>query len=762
MSLLAPLFLLGLLAALIPVAIHLIRKDNPPQVVFSTLRFFEQTTRKQFLFQQFQQWLLLLLRALVVCLLAFAFARPFFGQSISSLADIAPKSVVIAFDVSMSMGYEDYFEETKSKATSIVNELNPGDEATLILFADDVKSVFGPTTDLGSVNNSVQGVEFPTYHSTRFLPALKLANDLLKEGRFNEKSIFLLSDFQSAGMENFDFSFKLDPGIELFTEVAPYLSDSVKKNETKNLTISGIRAPSFVRAVLEDDVKTETKKPSGKQDTSKQETSKQQTEPQDIFVSVRSVGNVKINQSSLTVTVDEEEVATVPVDLSNKSEQIVTVPITFSSLGSHFGTVMLDKDQADDDNFDNDNSVFFTVDVLPQLNVLVLNGEASKNWYDDESHWFTLALESNELSGEGDTNKQSSPFAVTVVDTKEIHSDQSVEKTLIERQLLTADVVVLLNTSDLPLAVSNALNEYVTDGGSLLFALGDRVRAGEFNNQLATFSPATLINRHLFSDNDYLLIADVKNRHPIIQPIDIDWTVRFDGYWSMKPADKAEVLMSFDNGSPALIEKQIGKGRAIIFASSLDVEWNNLPLQSVYLPFVHETLKYLARRANKKSFYSVGERIPLIEFGNKKAGSFLFDVSSESTFNLIDPSGNKIRIDSQEKTDGNENTLPSFVPDVPGIYTQYVVGAQMENENFSAIYYAVNNPVEESNLQTIPPGDMLDSILNPETTPTQSAAVRSQRLKAELEKPQRLWWWILLAVFLLLITESIVANRAHR
>ena len=46
MVFLTPLFLLGLLAALIPVAIHLIRKEKPPKVMFSTIRFLKKTSKK--------------------------------------------------------------------------------------------------------------------------------------------------------------------------------------------------------------------------------------------------------------------------------------------------------------------------------------------------------------------------------------------------------------------------------------------------------------------------------------------------------------------------------------------------------------------------------------------------------------------------------------------------------------------------------------------------------------------------------------------
>ena len=87
MTFLTPLFLFGLLAAAIPIAIHLIRKEKPPKLVFSTLRFLKNTTKKLVLFQKIQQWLLLLLRAALVALLVFAFARPLFDSNIASLVD---------------------------------------------------------------------------------------------------------------------------------------------------------------------------------------------------------------------------------------------------------------------------------------------------------------------------------------------------------------------------------------------------------------------------------------------------------------------------------------------------------------------------------------------------------------------------------------------------------------------------------------------------------------------------------------------------
>jgi len=201
MAFLAPLFLLGLLAAAIPIAIHLIRKEKPPKVQFSTLRFFKTTSRKQFLFQRLQQLLLMLLRAAALGLLAFAFARPFINQTLSGWADIAPRSVMVLVDTSMSMAYGDYLNNAKQKARAALTDLRPGDEAGLILFSDTTNTVHGLTSDFDSLRAVIDGIDADNYSANRYFPALRMADEILAEAKFDDKSIVMVSDFYANGVQ---------------------------------------------------------------------------------------------------------------------------------------------------------------------------------------------------------------------------------------------------------------------------------------------------------------------------------------------------------------------------------------------------------------------------------------------------------------------------------------------------------------------------------------------------------------------------------
>ena len=87
--------------------------------MFSTIRFLKKTSKKLVLFQHLQQILLLLLRSAVIALLVMAFARPLINQSVARLLDADPQSAVILLDLSMSMQYEEAFDQAKQGALDL-------------------------------------------------------------------------------------------------------------------------------------------------------------------------------------------------------------------------------------------------------------------------------------------------------------------------------------------------------------------------------------------------------------------------------------------------------------------------------------------------------------------------------------------------------------------------------------------------------------------------------------------------------------------
>ncbi|HLT64055.1 MAG TPA: BatA domain-containing protein [Pseudohongiella sp.] len=680
MGFLTPLFLLGLLAAAIPVAIHLIRRENPPKVMFGTLRFMKQTTKKLILFQQIQQWLLLLLRAALICLLVLAFARPLFYQgSMARLIDAEPKAVAILLDTSLSMRAGERFERAKEEALDILGGMNPGDEAAVLTFADGTLSVRELTTDIDSLRSFVNGLEEPGYDRVRFYPALQLANDMLSRSRHSVRRVVMISDFKASGTND------MEPGWMLAAGTA-FQGIDVGEQRVRNLSLTDVRSPAQLLESRTD---------------------------YNVLARVRSTGTVLLDRGSIRMSLNPVASATTPVVtpeqavvLADRSERVMDLPVSIENTGLYTGELELSGD-----DFDLDNRWYFTLSVLPRMRVLVVNGSPSSDWYDDEAHWFVLALRGME----------NSPFEVTVTTPADLNP----------AMLRDQDAVVLLNTPSLPAAVQTALERYVSEeGGALWLAPGDRVSADGFNREFAALSPALLQSQQVLASNDYQLIADIDRRHPALRALTVDFGARFQGFWTTEPQPDAVVLMRFDSGLPMLIERAVGEGRTMLLSSTLDLGWSNFPLQGLYLPFVHEVLTYLIQPPAWERSYLVGQMVdltPLLQEGNDLV--------------LTEPDGSQVRISASS---------PFYRARMPGLVQA------------GDTVIAVNIAPEASVLARVDVANLTDRILNPETTPVVSERIRAAQLIAEIEQPQRLWWWIVLVVMLLLLVEMWIANRTYR
>ena len=682
MSFISPWFLFGLLGIGIPLLIHLIRREKAAKLAFSTIRFLKKVPKKMTLFQEFQQWLLLLVRIAIIALLAIAFARPFLTAAFSNLAGIAPRSTIILVDTSMSMGYSDYFDRAKQATLHVLESLQSGDEAAIITFSEGTDSIIELTTNMADLKSFMRNLDSPGYQSTNYFPALRLADQLLQSAINQDKTVYLISDYQRRAFDDFDTTWRLSPGVA-------FKGIKIEDEKSINLAVTEVKSPHQLV---------------------------QDQEEHTILGRVRNTGTLPLSEARVSLRIDERTVETKTVDLSETSEAVVGFNTVFRQRDMHLGSISVE-----DDKFLSDNSFYFTVDIWPAVKILCVNGESSVDWHEDESYWFRLAMGSQ---GE-------SPFQVDVVQPSQVTP----------AELDKYQVIVLLNVGELDPSRIKPLKSYVEGGGSLLIAPSDRVDAQTFNNLFAGLSPALLERKYPNMGDNYLVLAEMDERHPIIHPLktserDDFGTARFRGYWATKPVDGSEIIMRFDNGADALLELALGKGRVLMFTSSLDTEWNNLPLQVFYLPLMHETINYLALMEDKKQAYNVGESVPIV-------------VPQGKTALITGPSHQETKLVSTPEDYSYYKSTH-----IPGFYN--VRTGNIEN------YFAVNYIAKESDLSSIPISEIRDTVMNPITQPQEFKEVQLSMIKSQLEKSQHIWWWLLFLVLLMGLGETLLANRTYR
>jgi hypothetical protein len=192
---LTPLFLAGLAAVGIPVALHLMRRHADPVVHFGAMRLITRTPVEQIRRRRLRELLLLALRCMALALLALAFARPYL---ISAQAQGSAPLTVVALDTSYSLSTGAQFERARQLALAAVEEAPDGGPVALLTFDDKATVAAPPTLDRAAVRSAVsQAVARP--RGTRYATALSAAADLFgnRGGR-----LVIVTDLQPHGWDS--------------------------------------------------------------------------------------------------------------------------------------------------------------------------------------------------------------------------------------------------------------------------------------------------------------------------------------------------------------------------------------------------------------------------------------------------------------------------------------------------------------------------------------------------------------------------------
>lgn len=193
-----PLYLTGLLLLALPVLIHLVQKQHSQGVRFPSLMFLKQIPRHQKRHLEIRDWLLLLLRCLLLLLIVLAFARPFFSTGIEA-AGLAPErqDSIIVLDRSYSMRIADHWQQAREIASQLVDQKRAGDRIGIILFDEEAEVRSDLTTSTENLRTVLQG-QSPGFKTTRIPLAIEQAVRLLAGSNAKVKQIFVISDFQAS------------------------------------------------------------------------------------------------------------------------------------------------------------------------------------------------------------------------------------------------------------------------------------------------------------------------------------------------------------------------------------------------------------------------------------------------------------------------------------------------------------------------------------------------------------------------------------
>lgn len=202
--LLSPWFAVaGLVLAAGPIAIHLLNRQRFRVVQWAAMEFLRQAVRRSRRMMRLQDLVLLAVRVLCVLLFGLAMARPYFVSSGEGVDPNQPVHAVLLVDNSLSMGYEQLgrtvLDEAKARAKEFIDRLPPGSRVSVIpVCASSRDFSLGAYSTKEDASEALASIE-PADRSATAAAALELAKEAChRTPSPPNKQIVLLSDQQAA------------------------------------------------------------------------------------------------------------------------------------------------------------------------------------------------------------------------------------------------------------------------------------------------------------------------------------------------------------------------------------------------------------------------------------------------------------------------------------------------------------------------------------------------------------------------------------
>jgi len=511
----------------------------------------------------------------------------------------------------------------------------------------------------------------PGASATRFSPALKVAGSILAESTQPRREVVLISDFQRGGWRGEEGA-RLPQGAT----VTPVQIQGPA--ERPNLTVTGV---TLARSAFSNQQRVT------------------------VTAGIANRTERPVTGSTVTLDVGGLTIGTKPLAVEPGGSTSIAFD-AFTLSGRHMrGTVRLP-----DDALATDNTFNFVVSPSEPVHLTVVDrGNAAAGLYLSR----VLSI--------GDAPR----FETTSRQADAVSDDD-----------LRRSAVVILNDVEVGTPLARRLARYVEQGGGLLVATGPRATwPQEVDTLPATIGPPVDRTR-----GDAARVGALEYGHPVFEPFRAPRSGAFSSipiysYRNLSAAKDAQVLARFDAGAPAVLERRVGRGRVLLWASTFDVSWSDLPTKPVFLPLVHQAVRYLA---------GYSEPAPWVTVGQVFDGSTISSRGKVAQRVVLTPSGRRVPFEDEGS-------------DVLELAEQGFYEIRGEGPQAEAVVAANVDPAE-SDLTPMDPREITAAAVGggtgPESGPSGLPMTREAR-----EKNQRLWWYLLVAGLLLLGADTILSNR---
>lgn len=708
-SFLNPLLLLGILGASIPIIIHLINKKKAVSHRFAAIDFLLQTNKRISVKFKLRQLILLILRASLIIFLALALAKPFlktFGGGISEKN--IPTSNVIIVDDSYSMQYisnsESFFTSAKTAAKKIVDSLTKDDDVAIIT-CSGIESQTLPELDYdkNSVLNLVEQLK-ATFTTTHLTPALDAAIEILTNAKASVKRVFLLTDMTR---NSWDLDWFKTGNERLRSHISGiHIVDLSEGRVLKNVAITHIESGL---------------------DTSQRDGGGH------IKITVSNFSPARVKNLLVRIFLNQKKVTQGFFNIEGNASETKEFSFIPEKGKDHEGWVELPGD-----NLNIDNKRYFAIHAAQKLAALLVDGDPRTTIYESETFYLEKALNPG--------REHISSIKPTICSIHEVNNFNFSD----------FNMIFLCNIETLPYEKIRELEKFVKEGGSVIFSLGSKVDPDYYNNSFSMLLPHRLHTTRTFSIDSPLSEDQplhLKAKEPVHQALHVlsetDMSTLFFAkfyrvfYVDPTPQGNSKTLLSYSDDTPAIIERQIDRGKCILFTSSMDRDWTDMPVKPFFLPLMQQLCRYLSGTVSEE----IQNEILVKQSWQSPCP---YDIN---TIEITNPEGTKITL--QPQLINNEKSFLYTETNTPGIYALTVDGKPYPQ---LSSYFPVNINTTESNLDKIEQKDMTALMGGTNLTIT-TFPISEEREVLLGGAKKTLWGTILFLTFCILVVEAFVSRK---
>ncbi|MEQ9103408.1 MAG: BatA and WFA domain-containing protein [Rhodothermales bacterium] len=559
MIFLNPLFLLGLLAAGIPLVIHLFNFRRPQRVNFSSLAFLHELQKSTMQRVRIKQWLLLALRMLTIAALVLAFARPTLEGRLAGALGGGRTTTVLVVDNSTSMTLRDgsgaWLDQVRSVAAELVAGMERGDEVFVVPVMGERTSTPLALSTPSAVRGALDDLA-PIPGQRRLTEALREAMGLVRERPTVNRQIYVASDLQASTLS--DSVAVADSSADIRTFLLPVGSDG-----ESNLAVTDVDVVSQIIAA---------------------------DRPMNLTATLLNAGSQTVEGLVASLFLEGERVAQATVTIPAGGQTSAEFVVTPRRTGWLKGRV-----EVDDPNYVFDNVRPFTVNV-PEERRILLAGTG-------DDRFLALAL-SESIGGE----------------SVRFRTEQVAEDQLAATALGSFDAVVLSRVRDLSTGERAALSDYVRAGGGLLIFPWDGMAQADYNALLAELGggsievPAagaeagaagataggagTAFNRvdaghplfeGMFAPEEGAGASGMGDDGPTLEQPTVFRSIRYT-----PRGVNEQTIIGMTNGAPFLQEIRSGQGLTLLFAVESGITWSDFPVRGLFVPLLYRSLYWLS------------------------------------------------------------------------------------------------------------------------------------------------------------------------